>query len=50
VEKGIRKKAGGRGSGCRREGKINDISSPDFGEITEALPGREVQLALKFYF
>jgi len=28
----------------------NDISSPDFGKITEALPGRQVQLALKFYF
>src|SRR5271155_5410004 len=28
----------------------NDISSPNFGEITEALPGRLVQLALKFYF
>jgi hypothetical protein len=28
----------------------NDISSPDFGKITEALAGRQVQLALKFYF
>jgi hypothetical protein len=28
----------------------NDISSPTFGEITQALPGREIQLALKFYF
>jgi hypothetical protein len=28
----------------------NDISSPTFGEISEALPGRQVQLALKFYF
>jgi hypothetical protein len=26
----------------------NDISSPNFGEISEALPGRLVQLALKF--
>jgi hypothetical protein len=28
----------------------NDISSPTFGQITEALPGRTVQLALKFLF
>jgi hypothetical protein len=28
----------------------NDISSPNFGEISEALPGRLVQLALKFVF
>jgi Carboxypeptidase regulatory-like domain/TonB dependent receptor len=28
----------------------NDISSPDFGKISEALPGRLVQLALKFLF
>ncbi|MGC2390964.1 MAG: hypothetical protein WA621_16335, partial [Candidatus Acidiferrum sp.] len=28
----------------------NDISSPTFGEISEALPGRVVQLALKFFF
>jgi len=28
----------------------NDISSPTFGEISESLPGRQVQLALKFYF
>jgi Carboxypeptidase regulatory-like domain/TonB dependent receptor len=28
----------------------NDISSPTFGQITEALPGRLVQLALKFLF
>jgi hypothetical protein len=28
----------------------NDISSPTFGEISEALPGRLVQLALKFLF
>jgi hypothetical protein len=28
----------------------NDISSPTFGEISEALPGRQVQLALKFFF
>jgi carboxypeptidase family protein len=28
----------------------NDISSPTFGEISEALPGRQVQLALKFLF
>ena len=28
----------------------NDISSPNFGEISEALPGRLVQLALKFAF
>ena len=28
----------------------NDISSPNFGEISEALPGRLVQLALKFIF
>lgn len=28
----------------------NDISSPTFGEISESLPGRLVQLALKFYF
>ena len=28
----------------------NDISSPNFGKISEALPGRLVQLALKFYF
>lgn len=28
----------------------NDISSPTFGEISEALPGRLVQLALKFRF
>jgi hypothetical protein len=28
----------------------NDISSPTFGEISQALPGRQVQLALKFYF
>jgi hypothetical protein len=28
----------------------NDISSPNFGEISEALPGRLVQMALKFLF
>jgi hypothetical protein len=28
----------------------NDISSPTFGQISEALPGRLVQLALKFTF
>ena len=28
----------------------NDINSPNFGEISEALPGRLVQLALKFLF
>jgi hypothetical protein len=28
----------------------NDISSPDFGKISEALPGRLVQLAMKFLF
>ncbi len=28
----------------------NDISSPNFGQIQNALPGREVQLALKFLF
>jgi hypothetical protein len=28
----------------------NDISSPNFGKISEALPGRLVQLALKFLF
>ena len=28
----------------------NDISSPTFGQIQEALPGRLVQLALKFLF
>ncbi len=28
----------------------NDISSPNFGRITEALAGRQVQLALKFLF
>jgi hypothetical protein len=28
----------------------NDISSPTFGQIQNALPGREVQLALKFLF
>ncbi len=28
----------------------NDISSPNFGVISEALPGRLVQLALKFLF
>jgi Carboxypeptidase regulatory-like domain/TonB dependent receptor len=28
----------------------NDISSPTFGEISEALPGRQIQLALKFLF
>jgi Carboxypeptidase regulatory-like domain/TonB dependent receptor len=28
----------------------NDISSPDFGKVSEALPGRLVQLALKFLF
>jgi hypothetical protein len=28
----------------------NDISSPNFGRISEALPGRLVQLALKFLF
>jgi len=28
----------------------NDISSPTFGQISEALPGRLVQLALKFLF
>jgi hypothetical protein len=28
----------------------NDISSPTFGQISEALPGRVVQLALKFLF
>jgi hypothetical protein len=28
----------------------NDISSPDFGKISEALSGRLVQLALKFLF
>jgi hypothetical protein len=28
----------------------NDISSPDFGKISEAQPGRLVQLALKFLF
>lgn len=28
----------------------NDISSPNFGTISEALPGRHVQLALKFLF
>jgi hypothetical protein len=28
----------------------NDISSPNFGQIQEALPGRLVQLALKFLF
>jgi hypothetical protein len=28
----------------------NDISSPGFGQISEALPGRLVQLALKVYF
>ncbi|HEX3121190.1 MAG TPA: TonB-dependent receptor, partial [Candidatus Acidoferrum sp.] len=28
----------------------NDISSPTFGQINEALPGRVVQLALKFLF
>jgi hypothetical protein len=28
----------------------NDISSPNFGGILEALPGRLVQLALKFAF
>jgi len=28
----------------------NDISSPTFGEISEALPGRQVQLALKLLF
>jgi hypothetical protein len=28
----------------------NDISSPNFGHISEALPGRLVQLALKFLF
>ena len=28
----------------------NDISSPTFGQITEAQPGRTVQLALKFLF
>ena len=28
----------------------NDISSPNFGVISEALPGRQVQLALKFLF
>jgi hypothetical protein len=29
---------------------VNDISSPNFGQITEASPGRLVQLALKFMF
>jgi hypothetical protein len=28
----------------------NDISSPNFGKISEALPGRLVQVALKFLF
>jgi hypothetical protein len=28
----------------------NDISSPTFGEISQALPGRQIQLALKFLF
>jgi hypothetical protein len=28
----------------------NDISSPTFGQIQEALPGREIQIALKFLF
>jgi len=28
----------------------NDISSPNFGQIQNALPGREIQLALKFLF
>jgi hypothetical protein len=28
----------------------NDISSPTFGQVQNALPGREVQLALKFLF
>jgi hypothetical protein len=28
----------------------NDVSSPTFGEISESLPGRQVQVALKFYF
>jgi hypothetical protein len=28
----------------------NDISSPGFGQISETLPGRLVQLALKMYF
>jgi hypothetical protein len=28
----------------------NDIGSPNFGQISEALPGRLVQLALKFLF
>jgi hypothetical protein len=28
----------------------NDISSPNFGKISEALPGRLIQLALKFLF
>lgn len=28
----------------------NDISSPSFGTISEELPGRQVQLALKFLF
>ena len=28
----------------------NDVSSPTFGQISEALPGRLVQLALKFLF
>jgi len=28
----------------------NDINSPNFGTISEALPGRLIQLALKFLF
>ena len=29
---------------------VNEISSPNFGQIQNALPGRLVQLALKFLF